>query len=42
MIEVMIKNKEFEHFSPFARDKLLEDEFKITAEYFSLSDNLKN
>jgi len=28
MIEVIMKNKGFEHFSPFARNKLLEEEFK--------------
>ena len=32
MIEVIMKNKGFEHFSPFARNKLLEEEFEMTAE----------
>ncbi|RHE64443.1 hypothetical protein DW726_04965 [Streptococcus gordonii] len=37
MIEVMMKNKGFEHFSPFARNKLLEEEFEMTAEtWFTL------
>lgn len=37
MIEAMMKNKGFEHFSPFARNKLLEEEFEMTAEnWFTL------
>ena len=37
MIEVIMKNKGFEHFSPFARNKLLEEEFEMTAEkWFAL------
>ena len=37
MIEVMMKNRGFEHFSPFARNKLLEEEFEMTAEkWFTL------
>ena len=32
MIEVIMKNKGFEHFSPFARNKLLKEEFEMTAE----------
>ncbi len=37
MIEVMMKKKGFEHFSPFARDKLMVEEFEMTAEkWFTL------
>ena len=37
MIEVIMKNKGFKHFSPFARNKLLEEEFEMTAEkWFAL------
>ena len=32
MIEVMMKKKGFEHFSSFARNKLLENELEMTAE----------
>ena len=32
MIDIMMKNKGFEHFSSFARNKLLEDELEMTAE----------
>lgn len=37
MIEAMMKNKGFEHFSPFARDKLLVEDFEMAAEkWFTL------
>ena len=37
IIEAMMKNEGFEHFSTFARNKLLEEEFEMTAEnWFAL------
>ena len=37
MIKVIMKNKGFEHFSPFARNKLLEEEFEKQIEiWFTL------
>ena len=32
MIDIMMKNKGFKHFSSFARNKLLENELEMTAE----------